>query len=172
VVRRKIEETDTIADFAVDPEYGRVYTFKAGDSGYLFRVNVVGGWFDEVMRSLDEGVSGKGATFWTDGNLYVTGGLYEQRLTRIHLLDAASEDVGPLTYVGFPPFASYSVTVASMATRPSDGVVFALVQDGGGWAGAVQATYLAILDPTNGVVQHVGTANLNALAYVPTRLIP
>jgi hypothetical protein len=172
VVRRLIEETDTITDFAVDPKNGRVYTFKAGDSGYLFRVNVVGGWFDEVSRSLEEGVSGKGTTFWSDDKLYVSGGLYEQRLTRIDLSRAASEDVGPLTYVGFPPFASYSVTVPSMVTRPSDGVVFALVQDGGGWAGAVHTTYLATVDPTNGVVQHVGTADLNALAYVPTRLIP
>jgi hypothetical protein len=165
LIRRLIQETDTIADFAVDPANGRVYTFKAGSGGYLFRVDLAWGWYDEVLR-LDEGASGKGTTFWTDGNLYVAGGLHQQRLTRIELLRHEAEDVGPLTYVGFPPFAGYSVKVHAMATRESDGEVFSLVQNGA-------ATFLATLDPTNAVVVNVGatTTPLNALAYVPTRLL-
>jgi hypothetical protein len=173
-IRRNIGDVDSIADFAVHPTNGRLYTFPVNGSGYLFRVEPSDGVYTEVSRSLEEGSSGKGTTFWTDGHLYVAGGLYQQRLTRIDVMRAMSELVGPFTYVGFPPFREYSVTVPSMATRASDGVVFAIVQDGGGWAGHISATYLATVDPTNAVVRHVGETSppLNALAYVPTRLLP
>ncbi len=172
--RRNISDVDTIADFAVHPTNGRLYTFPVDRGGYLFRVDTENAIYREVMRTLDEGSSGKGTTFWTDGHLYVSGGLYGQRLTRIDVSGMRTDEVGPLTYVGFPPFEQYSVTVQSMATRRADGVVFALVHDGGGWAGNITSTYLATLDPTNAVVLHVGETSppLNALAYVPTRFLP
>jgi hypothetical protein len=166
VVRQKIQEVDTLADFAVHPTNGRVYTFNRGSSGYLFRVSITDGWFNEVLQ-FDEGESGKGSTFWTDGHLYVSGGGFDQVLTRIEIERAATKQIGPITYVGFPPFAGYSVRIPSMATRSTDGTVFALVLDD-------DATYLATLDPTNAVVVNLGktTPLLSALAYVPTRLVP
>jgi len=166
LVRRGIEEVDSLADFAVHPSNARVYTFKGGGSGYLFRVDVTDGYFHEVMR-LDEGESGKGSTFWTDGHLYVSGGSLQQVLTRVEIERATTTRVGPVTYVDFPHFSSYSVRIRSMATRGADGTVFALVFDD-------EAVYLATVDPTNAVVRHVGATStpLNALAYVPTRLLP
>jgi hypothetical protein len=166
LVRPKIEEVDTLADFAVQPSSGRLYTFKRGNSGYLFRVDIVDAWFNEVMR-FDEGAGGKGSTFWTDGHLYVSGGAFQQVLTRIELDRATATRVGPVTYVGFPPFASYAVQILSMATRFDDGTVFGLVLDD-------DATYLATVDPTNAVVVHLGETaqQLSALAYIPTRLVP
>jgi hypothetical protein len=166
LVRMRIEEVDTLADFAVHPSNGRVYTFMGGRAGYLFRVNVTDGFFHEVMQ-FDEGESGKGSTFWTDGHLYVSGGLFQQVLTRIEIERASATRVGPVTYVDFPHFSSYSVRIRSMATRASDGTVFGLVLDD-------ERVYLATVDPTNAVVRHVGETSppLNALAYVPTRLLP
>jgi hypothetical protein len=166
LVRRLIQEVDTLADFATHPSSGRVYTFNRGSSGYLFRVDIADGFFHEVMR-FDEGESGKGSTFWTDGHLYVSGGTFQQILTRIDIDHAETKQVGPATYVGFPHFVGYSVRIPSMATRSTDGTVFALVLDD-------DATYLATVDPTNAVVVHLGetTPQLSALAYVPTRLLP
>jgi hypothetical protein len=166
LVRMRIEEVDTLADFAVHPSNGRVYTFMGGRAGYLFRVDVTDGFFHEVMQ-FDEGEGGKGSTFWTDGHLYVSGGLFQQVLTRIEIERASATPVGPATYVSFPHFSSYSVRIRSMATRPSDGTIFGLVLDD-------ERVYLATVDPTNAVVRHVGETSppLNALAYVPTRLLP
>ena len=166
LVRRQIEEVDTLADFAVQPSNGRLYTFKRGTGGYLFRVDVMNAWFNEVMR-FDEGEGGKGSTFWTDGHLYVSGGAFQQVLTRIEIERAIATPVGPVTYVGFPPFAAYSVHILSLATRSPDGTVLGLVRD-------ADATYLATVDPTNAVVVNLGktTPELSALAYIPTRLVP
>jgi hypothetical protein len=165
LVRRLIEEVDSLADFAVHPTTGRLYTFKRGSGGYLFRVDLSDVLFREVMQ-VDEGVGGKGSTFWTDGRLYVSGGQFQQVLTRVDIERAATSQVGPVTYVGFPPFASAQVRILSMATR-SDGVIFGLVLDN-------DATYLATVDPTNAVVMNLGgtAQQMSALAYIPTRLIP
>jgi hypothetical protein len=166
LVRRKIEEVDTLGDFAVHPNTGRVYTFKGGIGGYLFRVDVADGWFYEVMRA-NEGASGKGSTFTPDGELFVAAGTPDQALTRINVTRAELEQVGPLTYVDFPPLA-YDVEVQSLATR-ADGTVYALVVDAD-----ASRSFLATLDPSNAVVVNLGTTPtpLNALAYVPSRLIP
>ena len=165
LVRPKIEEVDSLADFAVHPTTGRLYTFKRGSGGYLFRVDLSDVLFHEVMR-LDEGVGGKGSTFWTDGRLYVSGGQFQQVLTRVDIERATTSQVGPVTYVGFPPFSSASVRIPSMATR-WDGVIFGLVLDD-------DVTHLATVDPTNAVVANLGETaqQLSALAYIPTRLIP
>jgi hypothetical protein len=171
--RRNIGDVDSIADFAEDPENGRLYTFPVEWGGSFYRVDPRSGEYHVSYLPLDEGASGKGTTFGTDGLLYVAGGLLQQHLVRIDLNGSAIE-VGPLTYVGFPPFTSYSVTLQAMATRASDGVVFALVQDGGGWAGTISATFLGTVDLATAIVTNVGatTERLNALAYVPTRLLP
>jgi hypothetical protein len=165
-VRLLIQEVDTLGDFATHPSNGRVYTFRRGTGGYLFRVEVTDGWFHEVMK-FDEGEGGKGSTFWTDGHLYVSGGAFQQVLTRIEIERSKATQVGPVTYVGFPPFSSYSVRILSMATRATDGTVFGLVLDD-------DATYLATVDPTNAVVTNLGetATHLSALAYVPTRVLP
>ena len=64
------------------------------------------------------------------------------------------------------------VAIAALVTR-SDGVVLALVQDGGGWAGTVTTTFLADVDLETAVVTYLATTStpLSALAYVPTRLV-
>jgi hypothetical protein len=166
LIRRKIQEVDTIGDFAVHPRTGGVYTFKGGIAGYLFRVDVWNGWYNEVMRS-DEGASGKGSTFTPDGNLFVAAGMPDQALTRINVVRAEMEQVGPLTYVDFPPL-TWDVEVQSLATR-ADGAIYALVVDA-----AASRSFLATLDPSNAVVVNLGATSvpLNALAYVPSRLIP
>jgi hypothetical protein len=118
-----------------------------------------------VMR-FDEGEGGKGSTFWTDGHLYVSGGAFQQVLTRFEIERSEATQVGPVTYVGFPPFAGFSVRILSMVTRATDGTVLAIVLDG-------DVTYLATVDPTNAVVTNLGetATRLSALAYVPTRLL-
>ncbi len=165
VVRYLIESVDTLADFAVDPSNGRLYTFTTGGSGYLFRVDG-GGDLHEVLRTA-VGSTGRGATFWTDGRLYAVGGFFEQRLTSIEIERLTEDDVGPITYVGFPPFAGQAVTIRSLSSRATDGMVFALVRH-------ADITYRATLDPSNAVVVNLGATAipLTALAYVPTRLIP
>jgi hypothetical protein len=169
LVRHSIFEVDVLADFAVDPLTDRVYTLKRDEAGYLFRVDLSTGAFLEVMRRLDEGPFGKGATFGSDGLLYVAGG---DKLTRIRLSRMEDTIVGTLSYVGFPTFVNYSVAIAALATR-ADGVVLALVQDGGGPAGAVTTTFLAAVDLETAVVTHLTATStpLSALAYVPTRLV-
>jgi hypothetical protein len=165
LVRQLIQEVDTLGDFATHPSNGRVYTFRRGTGGYLFRVEIADGWFHEVMR-FDEGEGGKGSTFWTDGHLYVSGGAFQQVLTRFEIERSEATQVGPVTYVGFPPFAGFSVRILSMVTRATDGTVLAIVLDG-------DVTYLATVDPTNAVVTNLGetATRLSALAYVPTRLL-
>jgi hypothetical protein len=171
--RTNIGEVDTIADFAEHPTNGRLYTFPVARGGSFYRVDGRNASYDQFYSTVDEGSSGKGATFGSDGFLYVAGGLFEQRLTRVDI-NGPSRTVGPITYVGFPPFDNYSVTVQAMATRKSDGVVFGLVHDGGGWAGNVTTTYLATVDVTSAIVTNIGATaqRLSALAYVPTRLLP
>jgi hypothetical protein len=170
LVRRGVFEVDTLADFAVEPSTDRVYTLKEGEGGYLFRVDLSTGEFLEVMGTLNEGFFGKGATFSNDGLLYVAGG---DKLTRIRVSRIEETVVGPLRYVGFPTFANYSVAIAALVTRSSDGTVFALVEDGGGPAGTISATYLATVDLETAVVTHVAatSARLSSLAYMPTRLV-
>jgi hypothetical protein len=174
LVRRWIEEVDTLGDFAVHPTTGRVYTFEGGFGGYLFRVDLGGVVYREVMQAIDEGAGGKGTTFTADGTLYVTGGRPAQVLTRIDITRGGTEQVGPLTYVGFPPFGNHRITVQSLVTRGSDGVVLALVLDPGGISQTPPRSFLATLDPSNAVVVHLGATStaLNALAYIPTRLLP
>jgi hypothetical protein len=171
--RRNIGDVDTIADFAEDPESGRLYTFPVESGGSFYRVDPRNAEYRVFYLPLDEGASGKGTTFGSDGLLYVAGGLQEHHLVRIDL-NGATAGIAPLTYVGFPPFTSYSVTVQAMATRAADGLVVALVQDGGGWSGSISATYLATVDLGTAVVTNLGATSerLNALAYVPTRLLP
>jgi len=171
--RSNIGDVDTIADFAEHPANGRLYTFPVTRGGSFYRVEERNASYDEFFTTVDEGSSGKGATFGNDGLLYVVGGFYEQRLTRIDV-NGFSTTVGPITYVGFPPFDNYSVTIQAMATRTSDGVVFGLVHDGGGWAGNVTVTYLATVDLTSATVTNIGATpqRLSALAYIPTRLLP
>ena len=170
LVRREVFEVDTLADFAVHPFSDRVYTLKEGGSGYLFRVDLSTGEFVEVMRTLDEGLYGKGATFTSDGLLYVAGG---DKLTRIRLTRMEERVIGTLTYIGFPTFANYSVAIAALVTKPSDGTVLALVEDGGGPAATVTATYLAAVDLETAVVTHLTATStpLSSLAYMPTRLV-
>jgi hypothetical protein len=170
VVRLAIVEVDSIADFAVNPLNQRVYTLEKGGSGFVFRVDPRTGAFLEVYNRMADGPYGKGATFTDEGLLYVAGG---SQLIRVRLNRLESTVVGTLTFAGFPTFANYSVTIGSLATRPSDGTVFALVEDGGGMAGTVTTTYLATLDLETAVVTNLGAnANvLSALAFVPTRLV-
>jgi hypothetical protein len=165
VVRYLIEEVDTLADFAVDPKNGRLYAFTTGGSGYLFRVDGEGD-LHEVLRT-GVGSTGRGTTFWTDGRIYAVGGYFEQRLSGIEIERLTEDDIGPITYVGFPPFGTQPVTIRSLSSRPGDGVVFALVRSG-------DTTYLATLDPATAVVVNLGATSspLTALAYVPTRLLP
>lgn len=82
----------------------------------------------EVMSALDEGREGKGATFSQTGELYVAG---DDTLTRIRLTLREASAVGTFSYIGFPPFPSQARAIDAMTTRPSDGVVFGILADGG-----------------------------------------
>lgn len=170
-VVRQVSEVTGLADFAVHPTSGRIYAFQSDGSGYLFKIDPRDGSVTEVMSALDEGRHGKGTTFSQDGLLYVAG---DGGLTRIRLSLREAVAVGTFSYVGFPPFASVAKTIDAMTTRPSDGVVFGLLADGGGAsAGSTVRTYLVTIDLETAVVMNVGPNStiLDGLAFVPTRLL-
>ncbi len=167
LVRPLVREVDGISDFAVHPITRRIYTFDRNGGGYLFRVDPEWAVYTEVMQRLDEGSFGKGTTFSSDGRLYVAG---DQRLTRIRLNLREVIHVGSFSYTGFPPFATPEVSINSMTTRPADGVVFGILQDGGDIYHEVSATYLVTIDlETAEVTNLAANANLlSALTWVPT----
>lgn len=167
LVRPLVKEVDGVSDFAVHPITRRIYTFHRNRSGYLFRVDPEWGEYTEVMRNLDEGSHGKGTTFSNDGLLYVAG---DERLTRIRLNRLEATHVGTFSYTGFPSFATPEISINSLTTRPSDGVVFGILQDGGGPYHAVTATYLVTIDLETAAVTNVGanTTLVSALTWVPT----
>jgi hypothetical protein len=167
LVRPLVKEVDGVSDFAVHPVTRRIYTFDRNGGGYLFRVDPEWATYTEVMQNLDEGSYGKGTTFSNDGLLYVAG---DERLTRIRLNRQEVTQVGDFSYTGFPAFATTEVSINSLTTRPADGVVFGILQDGGGLYHDVGATYLVTIDLETAEVTNLGAnANLlSALAWVPT----
>lgn len=167
LVRPLVKEVDGVSDFAVHPITRRIYTFDRTGSGYLFRVDPEWATYTEVMQNLDEGSFGKGTTFSSDGLLYVAG---DERLTRIRLNRREVTHVGDFSYTGFPAFATTEVSISSMTTRPSDGLVFGILQDGGGLFQDVSATYLVTIDlETAEVTNLAANANLlSGLTWVPT----
>jgi hypothetical protein len=155
---------DAVSGLAVDPATGKIYTFGSDTGSRLYELDPVTADTTIILSGLNEGSSGKGTTF-SDGLLYVAGG---DKLTEIDIGAGTDTLVGTLTFSGFT-FAESSQTIGSMATRPSDGTVFAIVKDGGG-QNSVVTTYLATIDVSTAVVTKVGanTNFLDGLAYVPT----
>lgn len=161
-----VGETGTyaVSGLAVDPETGKIYTFESDGSGPLFELDPVTAGTTIIISSVSEGSSGKGTTF-SEGLLYVAGDI---RLTEIDIAGGTSALVADFTFVGFT-FAEASQTIGSMATRPTDGVVFGIVKDGGGRSNT-STTYLVTIDVATAVVTIVGanTNLLDGLAYIPT----
>jgi hypothetical protein len=166
-VRPLVEEVDGVSDFAVHPITRRIYTFHRDRGGYLFRVDPEQAVYTEVMQDLDEGSAGKGTTFSNEGLLYVAG---DDRLTHIRLNLREVAQVGTFSHVGFPAFATPELSINSMTTRASDGVVFGILQDGGGAFHDLTMTYLVTIDLETAEVTNVGTNTnlLTALTWVPT----
>ncbi len=167
---QQVTSLRALPGLAVHPATGRIYTFEGDSGGFLYELNATTGALSTVMSGLNEGSSGKGTTFSNSGLLYVAG---DNRLTRIDVSQLTAQLVGTFTFVGFPTLVDPTPTIGEMATRASDGVVFGILQDGGG-GGNLTATYLVTIDLTTAVVTNVGvnTNRLDGLAYVPTRLVP
>lgn len=167
LVRPLVKEVDGVSDFAVHPVTRRIYTFDRTAGGYLFRVDPEWAEYTEVLRNLDEGSYGKGTTFSNDGLLYVAG---DERLTRIRLNLREVTHVGDFSYIGFPAFVTPELSINSMTTRPSDGAVFGILQDGGSLFHDVAVTYLVTIDLQTAEVTNVGanTELLSGLSWVPT----
>lgn len=165
---RQATELFAIPGLAVHPSTGKIYVFEADGGCCLYEITAATGAVTELMDTLSTGSSGKGATFGSDGMLYVAGA---NRLGRVDVNARTHQFIGNLSFVGFPTFAGSQQPIGEMATR-ADGVVFAIVKDGGGNANT-STTYLARVNLTTGVVTNVGanTNSLDGLAYVPTSLV-
>jgi hypothetical protein len=165
---REAIELYALPGLAVHPSTGRVYVFEADGGCCLYEITAATGAVTEIMDTLSTGSSGKGATFGSDGMLYVAGA---NRLGRVDVNARTHQFIANLSYVGFPAFSGFQQPIGEMATR-ADGVVFAIVKDGGGNANTSK-TYLARVNLTTAVVTNVGanTNRLDGLAYVPTSLV-
>jgi hypothetical protein len=165
---RQATELYAIPGLAVHPSTGKIYTFEADGSCCLYEITAASGAVTELMDTLTAGSSGKGTTFTSDGTLYVAG---SNRLGRIDVNARTHQFIANLSYVGFPAFSGSQQPIGELATR-SDGVVFAIVKDGGG-NNSTSTTYLARVNLTTAVVTNIGanTNNLDGLAYVPTSLV-
>jgi hypothetical protein len=134
-----------------------------GDNPGLYEIDNVTGATMQVAASAG-GNKGNGMTFGADGAFYLCsdGGLYVvEQVTFVASLIAA------LTKAGFP--TDIAGQVVAMATRPSDGAVFAIWKDSAGGGGMGADAYLVTVDTTSGLMTYVGTlpGSFDGLAFLP-----
>ncbi|MDH3207978.1 MAG: hypothetical protein OEO79_15335 [Gemmatimonadota bacterium] len=159
-----------ISGLAIHPTTGAIYSWESDSTNELYSFDPVTGVPDTLFTGLPMPSSGTGTTFSTGGTLYVAA---DEELWTINLTTGAPAMIGQMTFTGFPAFNSTSLTVGSMATRPSDGVVFGVLKDGGGVNSTV-VTYLVRVNLTTAEITNVGpqTELMDGLAYVPTSVLP
>ena len=159
-----------ISGLAAHPMTGAIYTWESDSTDELYRFDTVTGVPDTLFTGLPMPSSGTGTTFSLAGGLYVAA---DDELWTINLTTGVPGLIGTLSFTGFPAFASSSQTIGSMTTRPSDGVVFGILKDGGG-VGSTQTTFLVTVNLATAVVTNVGPQSelMDGLAYVPTSMLP
>ena len=158
-----------ISGLASHPTTGDIYTWESDSTNELFELDPVTGAATSVFSGLGFDSGGTGTTFSADGTLYVAA---FRDLGTINLTTGAETEIA-MSYTGFPTFVNSSQTIGSMATRPSDGVVFGLLKDGGR-SGTLQPTYLVRINLTTGEVTNIGQQSelMDGLAFVPTDELP
>jgi hypothetical protein len=158
-----------ISGLAAHPTTGAIYTWESDSTNQLFGLDAVTADPDTLFSNLSPPSGGTGTTFGTDGTLYVAGG---DELWTIDLVSGVPTLIGALTLTGFPALGGRQ-TIGAMATRPTDGVVFGILKDGGG-GGRTTATFLVTINLTTAEVTNVGahTELMDGLAYIPTSLLP
>lgn len=158
------ETISAVAGLAVHPVTGRVYTTVADGSGGLFELDMTTGSVSEVFFGLGDDSSGKGLTFSNDGLLYIGG---SNDLIVVDLDTEVTTPLGVPALTGFPP-SVISSTIRSMATRESDGTVFAISR-----VSRHHPSDLATVDRATAELTHAASSDepLDGLAYIPTRLV-
>jgi len=159
-----------IPGLAIHPTTGAIYSWEGDSTDELYEFDAVTGVPDTLFTGLPMPSSGTGTTFSTGGALYVAA---DDELWEMNPATGVPTLIDQFTFAGFPAFGSASQTIGSMATRPSDGVVFGILKDGGG-VNATQVTYLVTISLTDAVVTNVGPQSelMDGLAYVPTSQLP
>jgi len=159
-----------ISGLAIHPTTGAIYTWESDSTDELYELNPVTGLASLLYGSLGLDSGGTGTTFSNDGTLYVAA---FRDLATINLATGDTDVVGTMTYTGFPTFVNASQTIGAMTTRPSDGVVFGLLKDGGR-SGTLQPTYLVTINLTTAEVTNVGQQGelMDGLAFIPTSVLP
>lgn len=106
------------------------------------------------------GAGGGGLTIGADGNLYTaldgdasTGGVLFMS-NPASLTGTNATNVGIFSLVGITPASTTYSSVLSMATRPSDGTIFAILRDG---FGRSAPHYIVTVNPATAVLTYVGT---------------
>ncbi len=158
-----------VSGLAVHPTTGKIYTFESDGTDEIYEIDATTGVYTTLFTGLGMQNGGTGTTFSLSEVLYVAprGELYT-----VDLSNGTPTLIGALTYTGFPAFTQTSQTIGSLATRPSDGVVFGILKDGGN-SGNLQPTFLVTVDLATAEVTNVGahTQLMDGLAFIMTSLI-
>lgn len=158
-----------VSGLAIHPEDGRIFSFCSDCGDAFFEIDPATGEWTRLVDAVGTGGNGNGTTFSKDARLYVVsdGNLYE-----VDPDNSSVNDVGALSFTGFPAFAGSNQPIVSMTTRPSDGAVFGILMDGGG-RGNPGTSYLVRINLDTAEVTNVGENSriLVGLAFVPDSLI-
>lgn len=159
-----------VSGLAIHPTTGAIYSFESDGTDDMYEVDPTTGVFSVLHSGLNMDNGGTGTTFTSDGTIYVAprGELYT-----VDIDTGVPTLIGATTYTGFPAFTQSSQTIGSMATRPSDDVVFGILKDGGN-SGTLQPTFLVRVNLTTAEITNVGqhSERMDGLAYVPTSVLP
>lgn len=160
---------EAVSGLAVHPTTEKIYTFESDGTDVIYEIDATTGAYTELFSGLGMQNGGTGTTFSLDEVLYVAP---RGELWTVDLGDGTPILIGALTYTGFPAFTQSSQTIGSMATRPSDGVVFGILKDGGN-SGTLQPTFLVTINLATAEVTNVGlqTHLMDGLAFIMTALI-
>ena len=158
-----------VSGLAIHPDNGRIFTFCSDCGESFFEIDPATGEWTRLDDAVGTGNRGNGTTFSNDGRLFV---VTDEHLFEVDYNDSSVDDLGELTYTGFPTFDGNRQPIVSMTTRPSDGAVFGILLDGGG-QGEPGTSYLVRVNLATAEVTNVGenTAMLAGLAFVPTSLV-
>ena len=164
-----IDVANGVSGLAVHPTTEKIYTFESDGTNIVFEVDATTGVLTPLFTGLGLLNGGGGTTFSQAEALFVAA---RNELWSVDLQTGAPTLIGAMTYTGFPAFTQASQTIGSMATRPSDGVVFGLLKDGGN-SGALQPTFLVQVNLATAEITNVGvqTHLMDGLAFIQSSLI-
>lgn len=159
-----------MSGLTIHPTTGVIYSFGSDGTNDMYEVNATTGAFSLLHTGLNLDNGGTGTTFTSDGTIYVAA---RAELWTVNITTGAPTLIGAMTYTGFPTFTESSQTIGSMTTRPSDGVVFGILKDGGN-SGTLQPTFLVTVNLATAEITNVGQHSelMDGLAFVPTSALP